>query len=149
MLSTGTALFYTVVLGATIFFCRVLPFILFRNERKSDSGAADGLSGPALKDSPAGDPGPANRPAGLKAFLGFVEKVAPPVAMTVLAFNSLAGPVKAAGFPSENGNLIVIVPLGAAALCTAVLHIWKRNALISIFSGTALYMLLEHLLVKN
>jgi branched-subunit amino acid transport protein AzlD len=140
MLSTGTALFYTVVLGAVIFFCRVLPFILFRDERKNSSGAASG---------PAGDSGPGNRAVGLKAFLDFVEKVAPPVAMTVLAFNSLAGPVKAAGFSAENGNLTVIIPLGAAALCTAVLHIWKRNALISIFGGTALYMLLGHLLVKN
>jgi branched-subunit amino acid transport protein AzlD len=129
MLSTGTALFYTVVLGAVIFFCRVLPFILFRDEGKADSAGS----------------GPANRPAGLRAFLGFVEKVAPPVAMTVLAFNSLAGPVKeaAAGLPAGNADLSVLIPLAAAALGTAVLHIWKRNALISIFGGTALYMLLE------
>jgi branched-subunit amino acid transport protein AzlD len=133
VLSTGTALFYTVVLGAVIFFCRVLPFILFRDERKAGSSGSAGGSG------------------ALKAFLGFVEKVAPPVAMTVLAFNALAGPVKgaAAGFPAENAGFAAIIPLAAAALCTAVLHVWKRNALISIFGGTALYMLLEHLLVKN
>jgi branched-subunit amino acid transport protein AzlD len=124
VLSTETALFYTVVLGVVIFFCRVLPFILFRDEKKADSAGF----------------GPASRPAGLKAFFGFVEKVAPPVAMTVLAFNALAGPVKAAGFPVENAGLAAVVPL-AAALGTAVLHIWKRNALVSIFGGTALYML--------
>jgi branched-subunit amino acid transport protein AzlD len=130
VLSTGTALFYTAVLGAVIFFCRVLPFILFRDEKKNDSG-------------PAGGRGPTNSPAGagLKAFLGFVEKVAPPVAMTVLAFNSLAGPLKTAGFSAGNIEPAAVIP---AALCTAVLHIWKRNALISIFGGTTLYVLLEH-----
>ncbi|MDR2048117.1 MAG: AzlD domain-containing protein [Treponema sp.] len=128
MLNTGTALLYTVVLGAVIFFCRFLPFMLFKDERKA------GPAGFGAADDPA------NRPAGVKAFLGFVEKVAPPVAMTVLAFNSLAGPVKAAGFPEAG----FVAPLVAAALCTAVLHIRKRNALISIFGGTALYMLLEH-----
>jgi branched-subunit amino acid transport protein AzlD len=124
VLSTGTALFYTVVLGAVIFFCRVLPFILFRDERKAGSAGGSGA---------------------LKAFLGFVEKVAPPVAMTVLAFNALAGPVKeaAAGFPAENAGFAAVIPLAAAALCTAVLHVWKRNALISIFGGTALYMILD------
>jgi branched-subunit amino acid transport protein AzlD len=124
VLSTGTALFYTIVLGAVIFFCRVLPFILFRDKRKVDSAESG--------------------PAGLKAFLGFVEKVAPPVVMTVLAFNALAGPVKeaVAGFPAETVDHAAVVPLAVAALCTAVLHVWKRNALISIFGGTALYMLL-------
>ncbi|MDR1307982.1 MAG: AzlD domain-containing protein [Treponema sp.] len=133
MLSAGTALLYTVVLGAVIFFCRALPFILFGDKRKNGSAGSGA-------DGTADDPGPA-KDAGLTAFLGFVEKVAPPAAMTVLAVNSLAGPVKAAGFPP----LDAIAPL-AAALCTAVLHIWKRNALVSIFCGTALYMLLEHLI---
>jgi branched-subunit amino acid transport protein AzlD len=119
MLSTGTAMLYTAALGAVIFFCRVLPFILFRDER---------------------DSGP-----GVKAFLGFVEKVAPPVAMTVLAVNFLAGPVKEAAASGGSAGLDAISPLAAAALCTAVLHILKRNALISIFGGTALYMILEWL----
>jgi branched-subunit amino acid transport protein AzlD len=138
MLSTGTALLYTIVLGVVIFFCRVLPFILFRDERKA------GLD-PPVTDGPADrNPGPENPGGGLKAFLRFVEKIAPPVAMTVLAVNSLAGPVKeaAAGFPAGNTDLAAVIPLAAAAFCTAVLHIWKRNALISIFGGTALYMAL-------
>jgi branched-subunit amino acid transport protein AzlD len=124
------ALLYTVVLGAVICFCRVLPFIVFRDERKSDPGPDSQSTG-----------------GGLKAFLRFVEKIAPPVAMTVLAANSLAGPVKetAADFSAGNAGLAAIIPLIAAALCTAVLHIWKRNALISIFGGTALYMVLEWL----
>jgi branched-subunit amino acid transport protein AzlD len=137
MLSTGTALLYTVVLGAVIFFCRVLPFILFRDERRAEPGR-----------DPASPVETGSAGAGLRAFLGFVEKVAPPVAMTVLAFNSLAGPVKeaAADFPAKNAaDLAAIIPLAAAALCTAVVHIWKRNALISIFGGTILYMFLEWL----
>ncbi|MDR0586747.1 MAG: AzlD domain-containing protein [Treponema sp.] len=131
MLNTGTALLYTVVLGAVIFFCRVLPFILFKDEKKT-CPAGSGTAG-----------GPANGLAGAKAFLGFVEKVAPPVAMTVLAFNSLAGPVKEAAEGFSAADFVAIIPVATAALCTAVLHVWKRNALISIFGGTALYMLLE------
>ncbi|MDR2313008.1 MAG: AzlD domain-containing protein [Spirochaetaceae bacterium] len=125
MLNTGTALFYTVVLGAVIFLCRALPFILFTDEKKTDPPGGGG---------------------GLRAFLGFVEKVAPPVAMTVLAMNSLAEPVKAAAvnFPAGAAYLSAAAPLAAAA-CTAALHIWKRNTLISISGGTALYMILERL----
>jgi branched-subunit amino acid transport protein AzlD len=71
-------------------------------------------------------------------FLQFVKITAPPIAMAVLCFNAIAAPIKES-FPSA----LHVIP---ASLLTALLHLWKRNALLSIFSGTALFMLLQHLL---
>lgn len=115
---TGEALILTIAMAAAIFFCRVFPFLFFRGNagKNGRGGSRDGAS----------------------AFLSFVEKTVPPAAMTVLAFNALAGPVQA-----NRGELL---PALAAAAFTAVVHLWKRNPLISIFGGTALYMLLIRIL---
>ena len=117
MLSTNMALLYTVVLGAVIFLCRFLPFYLFN---KKDTAVTE------------------KNQNKMKAFLGFVEATVPAVAMTVLAINALAAQSKEIVTVQPAG----IIPLGSAAAATAALHFWKRNALISIFCGTALYMLL-------
>ena len=74
-----------------------------------------------------------------KAFLGFVEKTAPPVAMTVLAFNALAG-----AFRENPGDGLLAL---TASVFTAILHLWKGNALISIIGGTVLYMVLRRVIV--
>ena len=116
------ALLLTLVMGAVILFCRAFPFLFFR--------------GGSQKDKNADNAAPGRRKA---AFLNFVEKTVPPVAMTVLAFNSLASPVKA--------NLREAIPVLCAAAATALVHLWKRNPLISIFGGTALYMILKRLIV--
>ena len=108
------ALFLSIVMAAVIFFCRVFPFLFFREKTGSITG---------------------NR---TDAFLAFVEKTVPPVAMTVLAFNSLAGPVRS--------NPRELLPGLIAATLTALVHLWQRNPLLSIFGGTALYMLLIRLL---
>jgi len=112
--SVGEALLLTLAMGAVIFFCRVFPFLFFQGnpmERRTGRNAA---------------------------FLGFVEKTVPPVAMTVLTFNSLAGPVRAN--PGE------LVPVLVAGALTAIVHLWRRNPMISIFAGTALYMVLIRVL---
>jgi branched-subunit amino acid transport protein AzlD len=114
------ALLLTLAMGAVIFFCRVFPFLFFREP-------------PVKKDGNEGKTG------GKAVILNFVEKTVPPVAMTVLAFNAMAGPIK--GTPRE------IIPIAAAAGLTALVHVWKRNPLISIFGGTALYMILERVIV--
>jgi branched-subunit amino acid transport protein AzlD len=75
-----------------------------------------------------------------KAFLDFVEKTVPPVAMTVLAFNSIAFTFK----ESPSGGMAAV----AAAVFTALLHLWRRNPLISIFGGTAAYLALQRLLIR-
>jgi branched-subunit amino acid transport protein AzlD len=129
MISVQSAVIYTFALGAVVFFCRVLPFILFRKLRSEECEGAKPASGVSLR----------NR------FVSMVEKAAPPVAMTVLAFNAMADHVKAkeAGGPPVLAGLVL-----AAAGLTALLHIWKKNALLSIVAGTALYMILERLLLS-
>ena len=61
-----------------------------------------------------------------------MEKYMPPVAMTVLAVSSYASinwAARSHGLPELTAGLFV-----------ALAHLWKRNALISIFGGTAFYM---------
>jgi branched-subunit amino acid transport protein AzlD len=111
MLPPDKAVIYTFVMGAVIFFCRVVPFIFFR-----------GASGDDKHEN---------------KLLLFVEKTAPPLAMTVLCFNAIAAPIKE--------KLSAAPPIIAASALTALLYIWKRNVLLSIFSGTAVFMLLERL----
>ncbi|MCL1813066.1 MAG: AzlD domain-containing protein [Treponema sp.] len=123
MLSTNTALFYTVVLGAVIFLCRFLPFVIFGENINKEKINTE------------------QKQNKMKAFLEFVEATVPAVAMTVLAVNALAAQSKEA-LTVQPPDLAGIIPLGSAALVTAVLHFWKRNALVSIFGGTALYMFL-------
>ncbi|MDR2768532.1 MAG: AzlD domain-containing protein [Treponema sp.] len=117
MLSAGDAVIYTFCMGAVIFFCRLVPFLFFRGE---DSGG---------KDSRGGKGG---------RFLVLVEKTVPPVAMTVLAFNAMTAPIRETPLQA--------LPVLAGAAFSALLHLWKRNALLSIPGGTALYMLFERLL---
>ncbi|GHV96189.1 hypothetical protein AGMMS50293_25090 [Spirochaetia bacterium] len=114
----------TLAMGAAILFCRAFPFLFFRDTQEKNSGG-ENKAGKRAKGMDYG------------AFLNFVEKTVPPVAMTVLAFNSIAAPVK--GNPSE------AIPVLAASTLTALVHLWKRNPLLSIFGGTALYMILERI----
>jgi branched-subunit amino acid transport protein AzlD len=127
--SVGEALILCFVMAVVIFFCRIFPFLFFYEKKgniRDEGGSQDG-SGDTAEHNAARDR------AGV--FLAFVEKTAPPVAMTVLAFNAL--PIKSS--PHE------IIPAMAAAVLTAIVHLWKRNALLSICGGTALYMILIRL----
>ncbi len=107
MLSLHQALLATFVMAAVIVLCRAVPFIFFRGE----GGRARA------------------------AFVAFVERAVPPVAMTVLAVASIAGAVK----PSWPFGLPAVI----AACATAALHLIRRNTLLSIIGGTALYMILR------
>jgi branched-subunit amino acid transport protein AzlD len=78
--------------------------------------------------------------AGTEAFLSLVEKAAPPVAMTVLTFNAISGSIK-----EDAGTAL---PALIASAFTALIHLWKRNALLSILGGTALYMVLTRILMR-
>ena len=71
---------------------------------------------------------------GSSRIAGFVEKIVPPAAMTVLAFNALGTPFKE---NLHDGFLVL-----AASVFTALIHLWKRNTLFSILGGTAAYILL-------
>jgi branched-subunit amino acid transport protein AzlD len=120
MESAGSALVLSLGMALVIFFCRAFPFFFFRGDGEA-----------------AGTGGTAGNPRG-GALLSFVEKVAPPVAMTVLAFNSVAGQIRTS--PGE------ALPLLAASFFTGLVHIWRRNPLISIIGGTAVYVILERIL---
>jgi branched-subunit amino acid transport protein AzlD len=127
-LSVFDALIMAAACGAVIFFCRAFPFLFFVGNSKALSKSTN-------------------------AFMEFIERIAPPAAMTVLTFNAL-GPslgnlVKAAlnalssvPMPDESMSALAIF---CAAVLTALLHIWKRNSLMSIFGGTAIYMVLQRL----
>lgn len=123
-------------MGAVILFCRAFPFLFF-------SGSQTPLS------------------EGKKIFLDFAERIAPPAAMTVLVFNSLGPSIKTMaaavgrGISSllvysaefqRPGNFSVSAAALMAAFFTALIHIWKRNSLISIFGGTAVYMILQNII---
>jgi branched-subunit amino acid transport protein AzlD len=70
-----------------------------------------------------------------QALLALAEKTAPPVAMTVLTFNAVSAAIK------DDARLAL--PVLAAATFTALAHLWKRNSLISIMGGVAIYMILS------
>jgi branched-subunit amino acid transport protein AzlD len=110
MTSIAGALLMTFIMGAVIFFCRAFPFLFFRERRGAGKNPWE-------------------------TFLALAGKTAPPVAVTVLAFNAISGAVK------EDARLLV--PVLAASAFTALAHLWKRNALISIIGGVAIYMILS------
>jgi branched-subunit amino acid transport protein AzlD len=124
MPSVSRALLMTVLMGGVVLFCRVFPF-LFAKEVRRDKG-----KGPPRRSQ-------GSDPAMRRRFRSLAEKAAPPVSMTVLAVNALSAPIRespAAAFP-----------VLAASLFTALIHLWKRNSLLSILGGTALYMALIRL----
>ncbi len=70
--------------------------------------------------------------------LDFLQRYMPPVVMAILVFASYKDiDYRAAPFG---------VPALVAGAVTAVLHFWKRNVLLSIVGGTALYMALIRVL---
>ena len=118
--SINDAVLFCFVMAAAIFFCRVFPFLFFREKTKTQT--EDGKIANRRKT----------------AFLNIVEKTVPPAAMTVLTFNALVG--------SAMINPVEIIPAALAAGFTVAVHLWRRNPLISIFGGTALFMLLQRLI---
>ncbi|MGA2545364.1 MAG: AzlD domain-containing protein [Rectinemataceae bacterium] len=68
------------------------------------------------------------------AILDFLQVYIPPMIMTVLVLGSY----KAVDFAKAPYGIPAIV----SGLVVAGLHLWKRNSLVSILGGTALYMLL-------
>ena len=124
MLGIKTAILYTAAIGFLVFLCRAFPF-LFLPSRRDDPGGAEGGVEPKKRGA-------------LDSFLALVEKAVPPAAMTVLAVNSVAVPVK----ENPAGG----IPVLAASIFTLLVHLWQRNFLISILGGTVLYMVLERAL---
>jgi branched-subunit amino acid transport protein AzlD len=72
------------------------------------------------------------------AIVDYLQRYIPPMIMTILVLNGLKG-ISFAQAPYG-------VPELAASAAVALLHLWKRNVLLSICSGTALYMVLIRVL---
>lgn len=68
------------------------------------------------------------------ALIKFIERFIPPMVITALLVYCL----KDLSLTQRQN----FVPAISALTLTILLHIWKRNSLISIFSGTILYMVL-------
>ena len=64
----------------------------------------------------------------------YLQRYIPPMIMTVLVLGSFKN-ISFAATPHG-------IPELTAGLVVAGLHLWRRNTLLSIFAGTALYMLL-------
>jgi branched-subunit amino acid transport protein AzlD len=71
-------------------------------------------------------------------FLDFLQRYAPAVVMSLLVLSTFRGLDYSA---APHG-----LPALAGVAVTAVLHLWKRNVLLSIVGGTGLYMALTALL---
>lgn len=72
------------------------------------------------------------------AIIRFIERFIPPMVMGVLVVYCLKD-IQWAAWPSG------VRELAAITLVTA-LHVWKKNAMLSIFGGTAFYMVLKALI---
>ncbi|HAH63421.1 MAG TPA: branched-chain amino acid transport [Treponema sp.] len=68
----------------------------------------------------------------------FIEKYIPPMVMAILVVYCL----KDIRFESKPWGL----PSFTALAFTTVLHLWRRNPMISIFGGTIVYMILSRML---
>lgn len=71
-------------------------------------------------------------------FLKRVADLMPAAIMAVLVIYCVKGDIASIGMSSA--------VTAVSILAVILLHLWKRNILISIFGGTALYMMMLHLL---
>lgn len=115
-LTTTEAVIATFAIGIMIFALRVLPFVIF-GKRKTP------------------------------AFFGFIEKFVPAISIAVLfvaCFKEKTTDLifkNGADLSQASGLIATLI----AAAATVVLHLWKKNAMISIFGGTILYMILNYI----
>lgn len=115
-LTTGQAVASIAVMALVTFLTRALPFLLF------DRGSA---------------------PPKVVLYLG---KVLPPAVIAMLIIYCLRN--VSFSIPADWTSEAILsamstwAPQFAAAAAVVVLHLWKRNNLLSIFGGTVLYMVL-------
>jgi branched-subunit amino acid transport protein AzlD len=129
------ALLLTIIMAVVIFFCRACVFLFLKNQKLQDKKNKVPL------DTYPKAAGKFN----ITAFINYIEKIVPPVAMTVLAFNALTGTIHESIIQQIP---VYGIPAAAAAVFTVFIHLWRRNPLISIFGGTALFMVLEQIISR-
>lgn len=110
------AIIATLVTAVLMFLLRAFPFILF-SKRKPPK------------------------------ILRFIEKYIPAMVIGVLIIYCLCDP-KYLTFldPASPAAAPWGIPAIAGIVATVALHLWKSNSMISIFGGTILFMVLEHLI---
>lgn len=109
------ALVATLCIGIMMLLLRLLPFLIFRNRK-------------------------------VPAFFSFVEKFIPAISIAVLFCACFRERTTDLLFLSANpkAELPAVICALAASLVTVLLHLWKNNAMVSIFGGTILYMVLNY-----
>ena len=83
------------------------------------------------------------------AIIRFIEKYIPPMVMAALVCYCLKDISFVTTNPAGTANQINLsgfLPSLAGLAVTITLHLWRRNSLISIFCGTAVYMVLIRIL---
>ena len=80
------------------------------------------------------------------SFFSFVEKFIPSVSIAVLFVACFKERTFDLIFKSSAPSLEIpsIISAVSASIFTTVLHLWKKNAMLSIFGGTILYMILNN-----
>lgn len=115
-LTSTEAVIATFAIGIMIFALRVVPFLIFGNRKTP-------------------------------AFFGFIEKFVPAISIAVLFVACFKE--KTTDLIFKNGLDLSQLPSAgvavAASVATAALHLWKKNAMMSIFGGTILYMVLNYI----
>lgn len=114
-LTTSEAIIATLIIGVVMLFLRALPFLIFSNRKPP-------------------------------AFFSFIEKFIPDVSIAVLLIVCLKSSTTDLLLKnsSPSTEILSVVCTIVAVAFTALLHIWKNNAMISIFCGTILYMVLNY-----
>lgn len=114
-LTATEALLATLAIGIMMLLLRLLPFVIF-----------------AKRKTPA--------------FFSFIEKFIPAVSIAVLFLICFKERTSDLLFKSANpvSELPSVITALAASLLTILLHLWKNNAMISIFGGTIFYMVLNY-----
>lgn len=79
-------------------------------------------------------------------FLRFAEKYIPAIAIAVLFAICLKEKTTDLIFNSETVNSSEIIAGIAGTAAAILLHIWKNNAMLSIFGSTILFLILKNLL---
>ncbi|MBR1403995.1 MAG: AzlD domain-containing protein [Treponema sp.] len=109
------SLIATLCIGVMMLLLRLLPFIIFRKRS-------------------------------VPAFFGFIEKFIPAISIAVLFCATFRERTTDLLFLSAHplSELPSVLCAVGAAIVTVLLHLWKRNAMLSIFGGTILYMILNY-----
>lgn len=114
-LTATEALIATLAIGIMMLLLRLLPFVIF-----------------ARRKTPA--------------FFSFIEKFIPALSIAVLFAICLKE--RTTDLLINSSNMMTELPSAlcaiAASILTVMLHVWRNNAMVSIFGGTILYMILNY-----